>query len=69
MRTAFACPSCSVALRVDVDQTGDNPRFLSEDVELVASPGEEEADALGTVVYTDIPVPVGLIGDTGWFGR
>jgi hypothetical protein len=66
MRTAFACPNCSVALRVEVGHTQDEPRFSSEDVELVELSAAEEADARGTVIYIDIPVPVALIGDTGY---
>ena len=66
MRTTFACPNCSVTLRVEVEQAQDEPRFASEDVELVELPGAEEANARGTVIYTDIPVPVALIGDIGY---
>jgi hypothetical protein len=66
MRTTFACPNCTVALRVDVDVSGDQPRFSSEDVELVELSAADEERATGTVVYTDIPVPLELIGDTGY---
>jgi hypothetical protein len=65
MKAAFACPHCGVDVRLNVDMSGDDPRFASEDVELCALTAVEEGAARGTVIYTDIPVALELTGDLG----
>ena len=65
MKAAFACPHCGVDLRLDVALSGYEPRFASEDVEVCELTAGEAETARGTVIYTDLPVPLELIGDLG----
>lgn len=57
MKTIFSCPHCRVALRLQVDDRAESPRFASEDVALEP---DEEPGAPVVVVYTDLPVPLEL---------